>query len=284
MFIQDMQAKTNLGSHASPSGIGSSNPNNLTYPEGSIMIDPEHQEICGSNPERQDYIIAPVSTPGVGTSALDLIHLLLRGCVAQRGSLAPNQTGSAGTMLSAYAYATFRSTLVQVNVRVAVSFISIDQARQNLEKEIPDGQSLEDTARSTRALRGLRNSTKAEVNILYGTLQVCSAIMAMDLVCSSIKYPYEQDEYGKYYSGYSVWDTYRAWLILLAPERIPGMVQSMIQDYRERVETNIMVATHANSLVAEAVLKGFTGFDLDAAWNTVYKDATVPPINDTMTS
>jgi putative alpha-1,2-mannosidase len=31
-------------------------------------------------------------------------------------------------------------------------------------------------------------------------------------------------------------DTFRAewaWLILLAPERISGMVQSMIQDYRE---------------------------------------------------
>lgn len=44
------------------------------------------------------------------------------------------------------------------------------------------------------------------------------------------------------------------------------------------------VATHADSLVAEAVLKGFTGFDLDTAWNAVYKDATVPPVNDTTTS
>jgi predicted alpha-1,2-mannosidase len=44
-----------------------------------------------------------------------------------------------------------------------------------------------------------------------------------------------------------------------------------------------MIGTHADSLVAEAVLKGVTGFDLDTAWEAVYKDATVPPINDNTT-
>jgi hypothetical protein len=38
-----------------------------------------------------------------------------------------------------------------VNVRVGVSFISIDQARKNLDAEIPDGTSLEETAGGTRA-------------------------------------------------------------------------------------------------------------------------------------
>jgi putative alpha-1,2-mannosidase len=36
--------------------------------------------------------------------------------------------------------------------------------------------------------------------------------------------------------GFSRQDTYRAewaWLIIFAPERIPGMVQSMLQDYKE---------------------------------------------------
>ncbi|KAF8121112.1 glycosyl hydrolase family 92-domain-containing protein [Boletus edulis] len=40
------------------------------------------------------------------------------------------------------------------------------------------------------------------------------------------------------------------------------------------------------NIIGEIVftLIGFTGFDLDATWNAVYKDATVPPINDTTTS
>lgn len=40
------------------------------------------------------------------------------------------------------------------------------------------------------------------------------------------------------------------------------------------------VGTHADSLIAEAVLKGFTDFDLDLAWEAVHKDATVPPVDD----
>jgi len=44
------------------------------------------------------------------------------------------------------------------------------------------------------------------------------------------------------------------------------------------------VGTHADSLIAEAVLKGITGFDLDMAWEAVLKDATVPPNDDKNTS
>lgn len=44
-----------------------------------------------------------------------------------------------------------------------------------------------------------------------------------------------------------------------------------------------MVATHADSMVAEAVIKGITGFDIDTAWEAVFKDETVPPVNDSTT-
>ncbi len=40
------------------------------------------------------------------------------------------------------------------------------------------------------------------------------------------------------------------------------------------------MATHADSLIAEAVLKGVEGFDLDIAYEAVRKDATVPPVDD----
>ena len=50
------------------------------------------------------------------------------------------------------AYARFESSgPTVVDVRVGVSFISVDQARKNLEAEIPDGTSLEQTAQATRA-------------------------------------------------------------------------------------------------------------------------------------
>jgi hypothetical protein len=50
--------------------------------------------------------------------------------------------------------------------------------------------------------------------------------------------------------------------------------QLILGSYRNQV------GTHADSLIAEAVLKGFDGFDLDIAWEAVLKDATIPPVND----
>ncbi len=94
-------------------------------------------------------------------------------------------------------------------------------------------------------------------------------------------------------TAYSIRDIYRAensLLTLMAPERIDGMVRALLQDYAEGgfmpkwpnpSYTNIMIATHADSPVAEAVAKGFEGFDLKQAYAAVAKDATVPPDGDT---
>ncbi|KAF9224665.1 hypothetical protein BS17DRAFT_780264 [Gyrodon lividus] len=284
--------------------IGYSNPNNLTYPEGTVVIDPDNREICGNNPERQDNIIAPLSTPATNWSGYFCTRFdqpFTSWGVARNGTVSQNQTSGNGAMLSGYA--TFAPEQYQINIRTAVSFISIDQARQNLEKEVPDGQSLEETARQTRSAW----AEKLDRIKLVGATNDQKEIFYTGFF-HTLQYPYEQDEYGRYYSGYddsihegvsytgySNWDTYRAewaWLVLFAPERLPGMVQSMLQDYKQGgwlpmwkniIETNIMVGTHADSLVAEAVLKGIIGFDLDTAWEAVYKDATVPPINDDVT-
>jgi hypothetical protein len=44
---------------------------------------------------------------------------------------------------------------------------------------------------------------------------------------------------------------------------------------------SIQIGTHADSLIAEAVLKNISsGFDLGLAWEAVWKDATVAPVND----
>lgn len=97
------------------------------------------------------------------------------------------------------------------------------------------------------------------------------------------------------YTGYSIWDTFRAewaFLNLFAPERINGMIESMLQMYKEGgrlpiwmniVETNIMIGTHSSSLIAESLAKGFNGFDTKLAWEALFKDAMVPPKDDLTT-
>ncbi|EGO27344.1 glycoside hydrolase family 92 protein [Serpula lacrymans var. lacrymans S7.9] len=286
--------------------MGSADPSNVTYPIGSIFIDSDAQEITGSNPERQDFIIEPISTPAKNWSGYFCARFdqpFSAWAVVHNGTVFDGESQGNGTTLSGYVK--FESNLTTVNVRVGVSFISIDQARKNLEAEIPDGTTLEETAKVTRVAWAekldriqLEGATSDEMQTFYTGF------------FHTLQYPYEQDEGGRYYSGYddsvhvgssytgySNWDTFRAewaWIILFAPERVPSMVQSMIQDYKEGGwlpmwkniidhDDTIQVGTHADSLVAEAAIKGMTGFDFETAWDAVYKDATVPPVNDTTT-
>jgi hypothetical protein len=137
-----------------PSVIGSSDSSNLTYPFGAISIDPSTREITGRNPERQDAIIQPISTPATGFSGYFCARFdteFLSWGTANDGSFHEAQRNGDGKVLSAYVR--FASTpALTVNVRVGVSYISVEQARRNLDLEIPDGTSLEETASKTRGL------------------------------------------------------------------------------------------------------------------------------------
>jgi len=226
----------------------------------------------------------------------------MRGGTSRHGkvSSAPSAEGH-----EVSAWATFAPSTTVVTARVGVSFISVEQARRNLELEIPDGQTLERTSKLTREkwtnkLDRLRIEGASEQN-----LTVAYTGFAHTLV-----YPYEVSEktesgwkyYSGYldrvvdgisYSGYSIWDTFRAataWQLFVAVERVPDMITSMLQDYvqggwlpmwKNIVETNIMVGTHSDSIIAQAMSAGIKGFDYDLAWEAVKKNAFTPPDRDT---
>ncbi len=90
-----------------------------------------------------------------------------------------------------------------------------------------------------------------------------------------------------YYSTYSLWDTYRAahpLYTILQPERVNGMMQSMIAFAKESGylpvwplasnETNCMVGYHSVPPLVDAYLKGFRGFDANAALAAMVKTST----------
>ena len=168
--------------------VGHSNVNNLTYPFGTLFIDPDAREISGSNPERQDFIIEPITTPAKNWSGYFCARFdqpFSSWGVAQNGTISNGTMQGNGSVLSGYAR--FGSDVKQVNVRIGVSFISIDQARKNLDAEIPDGKSLEDTAWSTRAAWAekldriqVKGATHDQLTTLYTaffhTLQVGSLL------------------------------------------------------------------------------------------------------------
>ncbi|KAG6887028.1 hypothetical protein C0995_002298 [Termitomyces sp. Mi166 len=299
--------------------ILTSTPTNISYPHGTVSIrflpsshDRVH-EICGSNSERQDSIITPTSTvPYVSNFAGYYCARFSTSSAAstsygtiQGSSTSPLSTSGEGPLCSAYAH--FPPETV-VDVRIGTSFISVEQARANIDAEIQDEMTLEETVEGTKA----KWVEKLDMFEIEGATEKQKDIFFTG-VAHALQYPYEQHEQGRYYSGYdgdihegdsytgySIWDTYRAewaFLILFAPERLPGMITSMLADYTQGgwlpmwkniVETNIMernqVGTHADSLIAEAVVKGITEFDTDLAWEAVWKDATVPPEEDLTTS
>ena len=47
-------------------------------------------------------------------------------------------------------------------------------------------------------------------------------------------------------------------------------------------ETNIMISLHADAVIADAYTKGFRGFDSKLAYEALMKDATIPPVDDTI--
>lgn len=82
------------------------------------------------------------------------------------------------------------------------------------------------------------------------------------------------------YSTFSLWDTYRSLhplLTLLQPDRVNDMVQSLVAETEERPapapvwplwgnETYTMPGVHSVSVICEAYLKGYRGFDYEKAY------------------
>lgn len=261
---------------------------------GFARVDAAANEITGYNPDRMDAHLGPLKLPHFKGYFVVQFRKAFQGSGTY--GMEPGQAGSA-----IGAYAKFKTAEGEiVEARVGTSFISIEQARENLKLEIPDWDfkaiqlKLRQTWNEKLARVSIEGATEDQKKIIYSGLY------------HALLYPRLFSEHGHYYSAfddtvhvgesytaYSIWDTFRAehsLLTLIAPERIDGMIQALLQDYKEGgwmpkwpnpSYTNIMIGTHADSLVAEAVQKHFHGFDYQLAWDAVYKDAMTPPDGDT---
>jgi len=196
-------------------------------------------------------------------------------------------------------YVCFDPSDAPLLVRVGTSFISLEQARENLMREIP-GWDFDATVAKTRlawerqfARLVIETPDEGIKTIFYTGLY------------HALLYPRIFSEYGRYYSAfddrihegvsytsYSMWDTYRAehaLLTLVASERVNDMMTALLQMYREGgwlpmwpnpSYTGIMSGGPAEMILAEAWSKGFRGFDVNLAYEAVKKNATVPQTED----
>ena len=270
---------------------------------GSVSIDPAKQEISGYNTHRMDSHLCNLQLPKFkGYYVIQFSKPFSTYGSGSGSSLTANQASFTGN--NAGAFVTFNTVAGEVvEVRIGMSFISPDQARENLRREAPASMSFDDLKES---VRDIWNEKLGVIDIEGASYD--DMVTFYTGLYHAMLFPAEFSEYGRYYgafddkihngesyTSFSIWDTFRAansLITLTNPERVNGIVNALLNNYKQGgympkwpnpSYTNIMIGTHADSLVAEAVVKGFDGFDLELAYEACFKDGMVPPVGDLTT-
>ncbi|HEY9196414.1 MAG TPA: GH92 family glycosyl hydrolase, partial [Mucilaginibacter sp.] len=267
--------------------------------KGYIHVDTVNNEITGYNPDRQSAQIGPQLKNFKGYFIIRFDKQIRKYGTWDGKTIKKGSSEQFGTRMGAFiSFKTLANT--QIKAMVATSFISIDQARNNLKKEIPDWD-----------FDKLVKSTRENWQQQLGVLQVNGVTAEQKTIFYTALYhtllfPRQFSEYGRYYSAfddqvhkgisyndYSLWDTFRALhplLTLTQPDRVNDMVKSLLQMYKEGgwmpmwpnpTYTNIMIGTHADAVIADAYVKGFRGYNTRLAYEAMHKDAFEAPDGDT---
>jgi predicted alpha-1,2-mannosidase len=185
-----------------------------------------------------------------------------------------------------------------IEIKVGISYVSIENARENLEKEQPDFD-LENTRLSAenewnRLLSRIKvEGGQKDDKVLFYTALYHLLLHPNILQDVNGEYPI-MEGYGvkntggkNRYTVFSLWDTYRnvhPFLSLVYPELQMDMVHSMLDMYKESgwlpkwellsMETAVMVGDPAPPVLTDTYLRGLTDFDLNLAYEAMKKGAT----------
>jgi len=177
-------------------------------------------------------------------------------------------------------------------VKLGISPVSIANAAQNIRAEIPhwnfDAIIVQADAAWNRELNKAKITTSSEARkrtfytALYHTLIAPSIFNDSNGdYLGTDKKVYKNAGFTNL-TTFSLWDTYRAahpLFTILQPQRVNDMINSMLAIYQQQGklpvwhlmgnETNTMPGNSGIQVVADAYLKGFSGFDTALAWEAV---------------
>ncbi len=187
----------------------------------------------------------------------------------------------------------------QVNIRYGVSFISEEQARKNLKREIQTysvdkianiGRKKWNDALSKIEIQDIGNEDKAVFyTSLYRTYERMINISEDGRYYSAFDGQIHDDEGTPFYTDDWVWDTYRAThplRIIIEPEMESDMVNSYLRMAEQSKEgwmptfpevtgdSHRMNGNHSVAVVWDAYCKGLHGYDLEAAYNACKSSLT----------
>ena len=178
-----------------------------------------------------------------------------------------------------------------LHVRIGYSTVDVDGARRNLAKEIPhfgfDGIRVAARAAWNHYLGRADIDGTDEQKVSFYTALYHAFIQPNNIADVDGRYrgadgKVSVAESGEYYSTLSLWDTYRAanpLYTLIAPEKIDAMVATMVAHQRAAgflpiwtlmgKDNQCMIGSHAVPVIVDAYLKGFRGFDPEAAYQAI---------------
>lgn len=240
--------------------------------------------ISGREPgEGAAYFYAEFSKPFTGANAVDGV-----GLAPER-----RQPGAAGKGLMVDVSA---SRGEPVLLRLGTSYISVDQARQNLREEIADWDfdRVKEQARAVwnRELRKIevKGGTEDERTIFYTALY--RTVSRMNDITEDGRYysAYDHQVHSAgghhFYTNDGLWDTYRSahpLQLLLDPDRQQDMVRSYLLMYDQsgwlptfpslRGGQRGMIGHHTLALIADTYMKGYRDFDVAKAYTAMKKMA-----------
>jgi predicted alpha-1,2-mannosidase len=219
----------------------------------------------------------------------------------------PGSKGESGNKIGAFVnYVTSAGETVEI--RVGISYTSIDQARLNLNKEIPEWQF--EKVREKAAMIWDRELSKIKAEFdwnidekyknerlvtfytaLYHSLLFPAAFGDVDGKYKGLDDQIHTAKNFTYSSDFSLWDTFRAEMplfTLIQPLRSNDAINTMISQYVQggwlptpqqfgNSYTNDMIGDHPVVVILDAYLKGIRDFDAAKAWEAVKKNAMETP-------
>lgn len=181
-------------------------------------------------------------------------------------------------------------------LKVALSPTSAEAARRNLAAELPDW----DFRKTVKAADEAWNRELAKIDIttrsesdrrvfytaLYHTMIAPSVFCDVDSTYYGADKQIHPGEGFVNYTTFSLWDTYRGahpLMTIIHPEKMADIINTMLHIHEQQgklpvwhlmgCETNCMTGNPGIPVVADALIKGFGGFDREAAYEALKQSA-----------
>lgn len=189
----------------------------------------------------------------------------------------------------------------QVELRVGISYVSIANARANLDAEAPPSKAFRDLLEEAgdaweqylgriRIKGGTETQQRIFLTALYRTAMMPTLFTDVTREYIGFDGQIHKAEDFTYYTDFSLWDTFRTahpLYNLVARRETQDFMRSLLEMAKAGGAfprwpsgagyTNCMLGTPADAAVSEAWLKGIRGFDIEAAYAIMRQTATTGP-------